>query len=506
MKNHFEAAIINMDGVITRTASAHAKAWKMMFDEYNIQREKDGKGAFEPFRIEVDYPMEIDGIPRYDGVKNFLDSRGVRIPYGQPADAPGTETIYGLGNLKNKIFLDIIEQEGVEVCEKNIEQIRCWKSSGMKVAVISSSANCKRILEACGIGDLFDVRVDGIVLSERGIKGKPAPDIFIEAAKDLRVPRAKAFVVEDSPAGVEAGKRGHFGLVVGVQVNTLKGDLRQNGADEVVKSLSELTVQHEKARPVQQLPSALREFDTLKKKFSSGKLFIFLDFDGTLSPIVDHYEDAILPEKTKALLEKMQTRYPLTIISGRGLDDVRSRVGLKNIHYAGSHGYEIEGPGYQAKEKQEAKRALQALNEIENNLASKLKLIEGAHMERKRYALAVHYRQVDEALEGDVFDLVQEEVSKYDAVTTSGGKKVIEIKPDLDWHKGKAVELLMREFAAEEETSHVLYIGDDLTDEDAFRVIKNGTGILVGSHGELTAANYQLKDVDEVNAFLTLLL
>jgi trehalose 6-phosphate phosphatase len=500
-----EAAIIDLDGVITQTAAQHARAWKQLFDHYNEQRISGGKPAFTPFSIEDDYPHYIDGIPRDDGVRNFLHSRNIELPEGKREDEPGKETIWGLGNLKNKFFLEVVEREGVDTYSENIEQIKVWRKLGMKTAVISSSENCKRILEACELEDLFDARVDGIVSKERGIPGKPAPDIFIEAAKAIDVDPAHALVVEDSLAGVEAGKRGHFGLVIGVEVSASKEELLEHGADQVVKTLHDVVLDERSDGNVRSLPSALSAFEKIAEQCRNKTLCIFLDFDGTLAPIVDYYEDATISSETRSILEKLAVVHPLAIISGRGLGDVEQRVGIAGIYYAGSHGFEIRGPNGFLKEQEDAKHSLPVLDEIQEQVSSKLKLIEGSHIERKKYALAIHYRQVDEALQRDVVDLLSETVEGRKHVTISHGKKVIEVKPDLDWHKGKAVEMILTEFEKERDALFVLYIGDDLTDEDAFQTIREGIGILVGDHGERTAAHCHLEDVDEVNEFLTLL-
>ncbi|WP_143960500.1 HAD family hydrolase [Litoribacter populi] len=240
MKKKIIAAIFDLDGVLTRTAAQHAKAWKQLFDAYNERRKSEGEQPFEDFSIEQDYPKYIDGIPRYDGIRNFLRSRNIELSEGNDSDKPSELTISGLGNKKNEFFLKVIEEEGVEVFEKNIEQIKKWKSEGIKTAVISSSKNCKQILEVTGIEDLFEVRVDGVVSQERNIKGKPEPDIFLEAARELEVSPKDSMIVEDAIAGVQAGKVGGFGLVVGIVNGASKIELLDNGADVAVENLTQV--------------------------------------------------------------------------------------------------------------------------------------------------------------------------------------------------------------------------------------------------------------------------
>jgi trehalose 6-phosphate phosphatase len=502
MKNIFKAAILDLDGVLTQTAAQHAKAWKAMFDQYNQLRKKQGQETFEEFSIKNDYPKYIDGLPRYDGVKNFLDSRKVEIPYGSPQDAVDEETICGLGNMKNEKFLQVVKDEGVEIFEKNIEQIRKWRDSGMKTAVISSSKNCKQILEVSGIEGLFDVRVDGVVSAERGIPGKPAPDIFLEAARELDVSPKEALVVEDAIAGVEAGRKGGFGLVIGIINGSDKEELLRNGADKAVNNLMEINLNTRPERTPQELPAVLQHLDKIEEKLKSQKLMLFLDFDGTLAPIVERHEDAGISPEMKELVEQLASKHSVAVISGRGLKDVKSKMGLEDIFYAGSHGFEISGPDGFHKENDEAQEVLHVFDELEPKLKEKLSDIEGVRFERKKFTLAVHYRQVAGEKEGDLMSIMDETLKDYPQVIKGEGKKVVEIRPNIDWDKGKAVEMLQKELSKKEGEGFSLFVGDDITDEDAFKALSNGYGILVGDHGRKTYADYSLKDVDGVRDFL----
>ncbi len=237
ISENYKAAIIDMDGVITQTARLHAKAWKEMFDEFLSKREGD---SFRPLKIEKDYKQYIDGIPRFDGVRSFLESRNIKVPEGNPGDGPDKDTVYGLGMRKNKIFLELLDVEGVEVYDDTMEVIKKWKQANMKLAVISSSRNCKHIIEKAGLSDFFDVRVDGEVSEEENLKGKPEPDIFLKASDLLGVDIDHAMILEDAISGVRAGKKGNFALVVGVARNGEENELKEAGADVVVKNLREL--------------------------------------------------------------------------------------------------------------------------------------------------------------------------------------------------------------------------------------------------------------------------
>lgn len=502
-KNHIEAAIVDLDGVITRTASRHAQAWKEMFDLYNRGRAENGAETFRTFSIEGDYPKYIDGIPRYDGVKNFLKSRNISLPYGKPDDEAGKETICGLGNWKNQIFLQIIEREGVEIFDENVEVVREWKKGGMKTAIISSSKNCKRILEAAGLDKLFEVRVDGVISQERNIKGKPDPDIFLEAARELNVTPDHALVVEDSLAGVEAGKLGNFHLVVGIINKAGKTALLDKGADEAVETLEELAFNRGKEkRKANMLPSALQALDTIQELIKKKKPVLFLDFDGTLAPIVTRHEDAIPDKGMLGLLEQVSHNYPTAIISGRDVSSLQQRIGLDNIHYAGSHGYEIVGPSSYHHENTEAKNLIPTLDEIEKEIAEELAGIDGVELERKKYALAVHYRNVPPSSQPHVQQVVDRVLKDFKKIKRGTGKKVIELQPGTDWHKGKAVEKLVSDLNSHPDAVLPIYVGDDITDEDAFAVMGKGLAILVGDHGEETQADYHLEDVEEVKEFL----
>ncbi len=236
----WDAVLFDLDGVITQTAKLHAAAWKEMFDAYLRERAARSGEEFREFDIATDYKRYIDGKLRQDGVRSFLASRGIELPEGSPDDPPNRETVHGLGNRKNELVLELIRTRGVDLYDSSVEWARWLRDNGVKTAVVSASRNCRAVLEKTGIADLFDVVVDGEVAHELGLAGKPAPDTFLEAARRLGVSPERSIVVEDAVSGVEAGRRGRFGLVIGVD---RKGDpeaLRAAGADIVVQDLGEL--------------------------------------------------------------------------------------------------------------------------------------------------------------------------------------------------------------------------------------------------------------------------
>jgi beta-phosphoglucomutase family hydrolase len=234
------ACLFDMDGVVTKTATVHAAAWKQMFDEFlRVWSARNGT-AFVPFDPVHDYDEYVDGKPRIEGTESFLESRGIKLPEGSPDDAPGTPTVQGLSNRKNELVLEVLKRDGVEVYPGSSRYINAVRAAGLKTAIVSSSANTQAVLAAGGVADLFDVRVDAQVATARGLHGKPAPDTYLEAARMLGVAPGGAAVFEDALAGVAAGRAGKFGFVVGVDRVGQADELRQHGADVVVKDLSDL--------------------------------------------------------------------------------------------------------------------------------------------------------------------------------------------------------------------------------------------------------------------------
>jgi beta-phosphoglucomutase family hydrolase len=241
----YDAVLFDLDGVLTRTASVHASAWKKLFDSFLDQRATQAGEPFVPFDIDTDYPRYVDGKARYDGVAAFLESRGIELPFGTLEDCPGTPTVHGLGSLKDQYFTQQLEQHGVEPYEAAIELVRKLRAQEIKTAVVSSSNNCAAVLEAACIAQLFDTRVDGTDVTRLDLRGKPAPDAFLEAARRLDVEPERAVVVEDAIAGVEAGRAGRFGCVIGVDHSGRLQALRKAGADVVVTDMGQVQVAEE---------------------------------------------------------------------------------------------------------------------------------------------------------------------------------------------------------------------------------------------------------------------
>jgi len=234
------ACLFDLDGVLTQTARVHAVAWKTTFDGFMKQRAEKTGEWFKPFDAVADYDEYVDGKPREEGVRSFLASRGVTLPEGTEDDPPDSDTVHGLGNRKDQLFLHLIRTHGVKTYEGSVQYLHAAREAALKVAVVTSSRNCAEVLRAARLEGLFDAQVDGNVAHARGLAGKPAPDTYVEAARMLGAKPSGSAVYEDALAGVEAGRAGGFGLVVGVDRVGQAAALHQHGADVVVKDLADL--------------------------------------------------------------------------------------------------------------------------------------------------------------------------------------------------------------------------------------------------------------------------
>lgn len=230
--HEFDAVIFDLDGVITQTATLHARAWKETFDEYLERRERQEGETRPPFDIEADYLKYVDGKPRHEGVRSFLAARGIDLPEGDPADEAGTETVHGLGRRKDGLFIERMRRDGVEVFGSTIKLIHALREQAAITAVVTSSRNGREVLRATGIEDLFDMRLDGIDAEVLNLEGKPNPAPFLKCAELIQVAPGRAVVIEDAVSGVEAGMRGGFGLVVGVDRGGNREALRAHGAEQ----------------------------------------------------------------------------------------------------------------------------------------------------------------------------------------------------------------------------------------------------------------------------------
>jgi beta-phosphoglucomutase family hydrolase len=234
------ACLFDLDGVLTQTAKVHAAAWKQMFDDFLEARANRTGKPIAPFELPSDYDRSVDGKLRLDGVRSFLATRGIELPEGSASDGPEVESVHGLGVRKNELVLELIRERGVDRYEGSVRFVEAVRDRGYRRAVVSASKNCEAVLASAGLSDLFEVRIDGIVADREGLRGKPAPDMFLAGARALDVGPAQAAVFEDALAGVEAGRAGSFGWVVGVDRTGQADALSSHGADLVVQDLSGL--------------------------------------------------------------------------------------------------------------------------------------------------------------------------------------------------------------------------------------------------------------------------
>nr|HPK86820.1 trehalose-phosphatase [Atribacterota bacterium] len=503
-----------------------------VFDDYLRLRAKRNGEPFQEFTYQDDYLTYVDGKPRYKGVQNFLASRNIHLPFGDPADPPDKETICGIGNKKNQLFDKLLQEEGAEVFESTITLIKDLKKNGIKVGVASSSKNCRAVLKSVQLEDLFETIVDGIVSQELNLKGKPEGDIFVTAAKNLGSFPEDSVVVEDAASGVEAGRNGGFGLVLGVARENNEKELTKYGADLVVSDLAEININLindwflrkpksfflcfdnlTQAPPIFR-PEHLRGENIYLNPFyqrtgksviaDNPKLTFFLDYDGTLTSIVASPELAILAPDMKRIVENLAEIHTVAIVSGRLREDVQNLVGIKGIFYAGSHGFDIEGPGGFKMIHKAAEKTIPLISAIIEQLKERLGHINGILIEEKKFSVAVHYRKVLNITDLQFIEkVVKEMVQEHNEMRILLGKKVFEILPNIDWDKGKAVKWIMNALNIPWQPTTVFYLGDDTTDEYAFRtVITRGTALIVSDDPEkISTADFQLQSTVEVKEF-----
>ncbi|MCK4532597.1 trehalose-phosphatase [bacterium] len=524
-KYSFDAVIFDLDGVVTKTAILHSKAWKATFDQYLKQREKKDNEPFREFTHENDYLPFVDGKPKYEGVRGFLESREINIPFGDPSDIPDKETICGIGNKKNGLFRQLLKEKGAGIYPTTLQFIKVLKELGIRIGVASSSRNCEIILESVGLEKLFETRVDGVVSVQLKLKGKPEGDIFVTAAHNLETVPARVVVVEDAISGIQAGRNGGFGLVIGVARHNNESELIENGADIVVSDLAEISIEYIEKwfhRKPLSFPSFLENNKEIINNLSDNRtnekdiiinphynqnnistLFkkrkvIFLDYDGTLTPIVERPELAVLSSEMRETIKHLIEKHTVAIVSGRMREDVEKLVGIKGIFYAGSHGFDIMGPGFSMMHPQ-AEKIVPVVSQAIKELSQKLDDVPNIIIEKKKFSVAVHYRLVAQQYLSRISETVNKIVQEKKELRLMSGKKVFEILPNIDWDKGKAVRWIMNALEVSWRDVCVVYIGDDVTDEYAFRTLRTrGLGFLVSNESKESAADFRLSSTEEV--------
>lgn len=517
-----DAVLLDLDGVITETAEVHANSWKEMFDAFLRERASRLSAGFVPFDLDRDYKQFVDGKPRYEGVASFLESRGISLPQGHDRDPPDKETVCGLGNRKNQLFLKAIRQNGVTTYPSSVDFIHKIRRLGLKVAVVTSSRNGREVLEAAGVAQLFDATVDGIVARECWLDGKPSPDTYLEAARRVGARPERAAVVEDAVSGIEAGRAGRFGLVVGVSRDGNPKLLQRAGADLVVSDLSELHLGDTGPLDAEALDGApdrndghalenrmppalpaLERLDDIKSRIGKRRLAVFLDYDGTLTPIVARPDLAVLSDSMRRTLRALAGVCTVVIVSGRERSNVANLVGLEEIVYAGSHGFDIVGPEGTEIQHEEGEAFVPEVKRAAEEIGHRVAGIEGMLVEDKKLALAVHFRLVKPQDLPRVEEAVDTVMAQHPLLRKTGGKKVFELRPNIDWDKGKAVLWLLHALDLEGDEVLPIYLGDDETDFDAFRALRGrGLSFLVAEQPLDGAADYLLRSPQEAETLL----
>lgn len=488
----YQAVIADMDSVLTRMTSLHERAWQRTFDDY-LQERNQKTGEQHTEFSHSDYRQYLDGELRYQGAAKFLASRHIELPSGEPGDSPSAESICGLGNRKERVLMELLEREGVAVFEDALSSLRRWRLGGLKLAAISASCNCRNVLRLIELENYLDVIVDGELARELKMSGKA--DLMLEAARQLEVEPSNTVVLEDTATGIRAGSKSGFGLVIGVNRNHHAAELENAGAYAVVRNLTAL-------RFPRRLPSALDSLDVLAARQPGAPLAVFLDFDGTLTPIVDHPGKAAISNAMLETVKSLAAVCTVGIISGRDRKDLESRVGIEGILYAGSHGLDIAGPGYQ-KSLPEAEAAIPDVDRAEIRLREALEGISGVIIERKRFAVAVHYRNVRSDVGIQQVKRVVDGVLGDTNLRKRHGKRVLELEPAVDWDKGHAVEWLMETTEIDPNNVLVIYIGDDETDEDVFAALAGkGVSVRVGEEVSTSLADYRLAEPEDVQVLL----
>lgn len=502
-ERHFDAAVFDLDGVVTFTARIHQEAWKQTFDDFLRARSERTGEPFQEF-TEDDYLLHVDGLPRDDGVRAFLSSRGITLPEDDGTNGADAETVVGLARRKNDCFQRLLNENGVDVDSRAVAFIRELRAWRICVGVASASRNTGLILRAAGLEGLFDARIDGEVSERLHLRGKPAPDGFLACLEILgEIPPARALVIEDAVAGVEAGREADFGLVLGVDRAGHAIDLRESGADWIIRDFSEVSaksVENYFRNRHMQRPNAIRHWPEIAADLRGRSPAVFLDYDGTLTPIVDRPEHALLPENVRSVVARLAARWPTTIVSGRSRDDVTALVGLGDtVTIAGSHGFDISGPGASDLRLEVDPELPPLIADAAAEVTLETRGIPGVIVEDKRFAVAVHYRLVDPERVPEVEAAVDQTLKGRPGLRKAFGKKVFEIRPAIEWDKGRAILWLLEAMKLDRADVMPIYIGDDETDEDAFRALYDrGIGIVVTRLPRETSARYSLQNVEEV--------
>jgi trehalose-phosphatase len=386
-------------------------------------------------------------------------------------------------------------------------QIREWKDNHISIALIHPNNGLH------GSDPIYS-ELEGLIDAESCLEDVPASISNAEsyllrtALRKLNTQPGKTVLLTDDPRYIHAARASRLAMAIGVGSPKGKLPFYEKGAKVVLDSLEQISIfngSHKSIHFSQRLPNPFIEQLKFQSFAGRKKPIFFFDYDGTLTPIVKDPEKAVIGEDVREILKELSHMFHVAVISGRDMDHIRDFIRLESIIYAGSHGYRISGPGGLHMEKEQAKKILPVLHEVETILKKSLEQeIRGVQIERKQYAIAIHYRNAPSGTPERINKVVRELIQGYDSLKTGRGKKILEVKPSMDWHKGKAVRWILEELGLTLSGEYLpVYFGDDITDEDAFRTLSDdGIGILVGEHDQPSAADYQLKDEGQVKQFL----
>ena len=468
---HHDGVLFDLDGVVTDTAKLHQRAWKALFDSFLAERPPLPHEDHGPFTAE-DYRGHVDGKPRADGIRDFLTSRGIALVPGEATD----RTVAELAGRKQQLYLGLLDG-GVTAVDSTIALVRRLSDVGIASAVYSSSKNCERVLRAAGVLDLFAVRVDGETADMLGLPGKPHPALLLEAARRLGVRPDRCVIADDAASGTRAGHAGGFALVVGIARYGNGAQLTAAGADTAVCDVADIDVRTGDRR-ASALPDALDSLAQIEPVLAGRRAAIVIDFDATLSDLVEDPVDATLVAGADETLRALSLVCPVAIVSGRALDDVRARVGVPGLWYAGSHGLDLAGPDGRVYRTELGTGSVQPLRDAAAELRCTLGDIRGTLLEEQPFAVAVHYRNVAPEKLTHVLSVARA-VGQRHGLRVTYARMMVELRPDVTWDRGAAVTSIAGRLQLPAAFTPI-YIGDDVTDEDGFDAVKlTGIGILV---------------------------
>jgi len=486
----FDAVLFALDGVLLQAEAASAGAWQEAFDEF-LARHAPAPGH-SPFDTEQDFAAHVRGRPLQAAAQRLLEARRIDLPIGKPDDAPYSPSAWGLANAAGARLIVRVHKTPPPVYEPAVRLARTLRGCGIAIAAVSLAQHSEAVLRAAGLAGLFHARVDGRDLERFRMQPWPAPDLWLEALRRLEVPAARSAAFVRGEVQADAARAAGITTLWDVTAAPAGHPAMFDLFSVVLPAtLPESAV----------LPSALERVEDI---LSPGRATaLFLDFDGTLTGITGTPGEALLAPAMRDVLSALAERMPVAFVSGRDLANLQARVGLATAWYAGSHGFDIAGPADLSYQPAEALARLPALDAAEQFLRERLADVNGALVERKRFALAAHYRRVSPGDVHHVKEAAEAALSMVEGLRASHGRKVIELLPAMDWHKGRAMQWIRERMAP---GAWPIYIGDDQTDEDAFSLLANdGTGIVVQDQPAPTTARYRLRDPDEVLEFLSLL-